>query len=70
MYGYSNLLHADIFCSARFIETQLIKMGVELFHGKENACGVTTSGGTESILFACMAYRNRGYTMGIENPEM
>jgi sphinganine-1-phosphate aldolase len=71
MYGYSNLLHPDVFCSARFIETQLIKICVDLFNGdKEKACGITTSGGTESIIFACLAYRNRGYKMGIKHPEM
>jgi hypothetical protein len=70
MYGYSNLLHPDIFCSARFIESQLIKIGIDLFNGNENTCGITTTGGTESILFACLAYRNRGFTMGIEHPEM
>ena len=71
MYSYSNLLHPDIFCSARFIESELIKMGMDMFNSdKEKGCGITTSGGTESILFACMAYRNRAYKMGIKKPEM
>ncbi len=49
MYSYENLLHPDIFVSARFIESELVKMGIELFHGaKEGACGITTTGGTES----------------------
>jgi sphinganine-1-phosphate aldolase len=71
MYGYANLLHPDIFCSARYLESQLIKLALELFNGdKDRSCGITTSGGTESILFACLAYRNRGYKMGIRRPEM
>jgi sphinganine-1-phosphate aldolase len=71
LYGYSNLLHPDLFCSARFIEASLVKLGIELFNGdKDKACGITTSGGTESILFACLAYRNRGYKMGIKKPEL
>ena len=71
MYGFSNLLHPDIFCSARYLEAQLIKLGLELFNGdKERSCGITTSGGTESILFACLAYRNRALKMGIKKPEM
>ncbi len=71
MYGYSNLLHPDIFCSARYMESELIKLALDLFNGeKDKACGITTTGGTESILFACLAYRNRGYKMGIKRPEM
>jgi sphinganine-1-phosphate aldolase len=45
-------------------------MGCDFFNGNENTCGISTSGGTESILFACLAYRNRGYKMGITDPEM
>ncbi len=71
MYGYSNLLHPDIFCSARFMEAQLIKLALELFNGdKDRSCGITSTGGSESILFACLAYRNRGLKMGIRRPEM
>lgn len=29
-----------------------------------------TSGGTESIMLACKAYRDRAYSMGIRYPEM
>ena len=29
-----------------------------------------TVGGTESILVAMLAYRNRAYSKGIEKPEM
>ena len=71
MYAYSNLLHPDVYCSARFIESQLIKITLDLFHGKEGEqCGITTTGGTESILLAMLAYRNRGYKNGIKHPEM
>lgn len=71
MYSYSNLLHPDVFCSARFIESQVIKMGIDLFNGRENEhCGITTTGGTESILLAMLAYRNLGHKNGIKHPEM
>lgn len=71
MYSYSNLLHPDIFCSARFLESELIKLGMEMFNAdKDQGCGITTSGGTESILFACLAYRNLAYKKGIKKPEM
>ena len=32
-------------------------MTVELFNGNQEACGVTTSGGSESIIMAMLAYR-------------
>jgi glutamate/tyrosine decarboxylase-like PLP-dependent enzyme len=32
-------------------------MTLDLFHGDQDACGLTTSGGTESILLAMLAYR-------------
>lgn len=71
MYSYQNLLHPDIFPSARFIESELIKIGLEIFHGnKETGCGITTTGGTESILLAMMVYRNIGMEKGIKWPEM
>jgi sphinganine-1-phosphate aldolase len=70
LYSYDNLLHPDVFCSARFIESQLIKLGVELFNGGKDACGVTTTGGSESIQMAMLAYRNRGHSLGIKHPEI
>ena len=70
LYVYSNLLHADMYCSARFIESQVIKIGLDLFNGKEDSCGMTTTGGTMSILSAMYAYIKRGRYYGIENPEI
>ena len=70
IYSYSNLLHADMYCSVRFIESQVIKIGLDLFNGKEDSCGMTTSGGTMSILTAMYVYIKRGRKNGIENPEI
>ena len=70
IFSYSNLLHADMYCSARFIESQLIKIGLDLFHGKEDSCGMTTSGGTMSILTAMYVYIKRGREKGIKHPEI
>ena len=42
-----------------------------MFNAPENAVGVVTSGGTESILMACLSARNRAYSKrGITDPEM
>ena len=71
MYSYQNLLHPDIFVSARFIESELVRFGLELFHAdKDEGCGITTTGGTESILLAMMVYRNIAMKKGIKWPEM
>ena len=70
IFSYSNLLHPDLYCGARFIESQLIKIGLELFNGKEDSCGMTTSGGTMSILSAMYAYIHRARENGIKKPEI
>jgi sphinganine-1-phosphate aldolase len=70
MFLYSNLLHPDIYTYTRYIEAELIKLGVQLFNGKEDACGVTTSGGTMSIVNAIYAYVKRGKKLGITKPEI
>ena len=67
---YSNLLHPDIYSYTRYIESELIKLGVQLFNGGEDACGLTTNGGTMSILNAVFSYVNRGRKLGIKNPEL
>jgi sphinganine-1-phosphate aldolase len=42
-----------------------------LFQAPEGAAGVTTSGGTESILMACLSARNKAYQeRGVTEPEM
>ncbi|KAI6171732.1 Pyridoxal phosphate-dependent decarboxylase domain containing protein [Aphelenchoides besseyi] len=67
-YAYSNPLHPDIFPGARKMEAEIIRMVANLFHGDVDACGTMSSGGTESILLACLAHRNRALANGIENP--
>ncbi len=70
MYSYSNLLHPDVFVSARFLESELVRVCKGLFSNSDEVVGLTTSGGTESILSALLAHRNRGLKAGIEHPEM
>ena len=45
-------------------------MTLELFHGNADSCGLNTSGGTESILIACLAYREWGRKRGITKPNI
>ena len=70
MFLYSNLLHTDLYTYARFIESELIKIGINLFNGKEDACGMTTNGGTMSIITAIYGYLQRGKKLGIKKPEL
>lgn len=44
---------------------------LSLFNAPEGAVGVSTSGGTESILMACLSARNKAYhERGVTEPEM
>lgn len=60
--------------SARYIERTLVNIGIDLFKGtcldSDKICGLLTTGGTESILFAILSYRNRALSKGIEEPEL
>ena len=68
-YG-SNALHPNIFPAVKRMESDLVLMVIKLFNGNDNCAGCITSGGTESILMACKAYREWGYKKGIKYPEM
>ncbi|KAJ7381030.1 Sphingosine-1-phosphate lyase 1 [Desmophyllum pertusum] len=57
-FTWANPLHADIFPDVRKMEAEVVQMCVNLFRGGKDACGTMTSGGTESILMACKAYRD------------
>ena len=70
MFLYSNLLHPDIYTYTRYIEAELIKIGIQLFNGKEDACGMTTSGGSMSVINVVYAYVKRAKKLGIKNPEL
>ncbi|KAJ4949158.1 hypothetical protein JOQ06_020676 [Pogonophryne albipinna] len=69
-FAWSNPLHPDIFPGIRKMEAEVVRMSCTLFHGGPNSCGAVTSGGTESILMACKAYRDMAYERGIKYPEI
>ncbi|XP_037639093.1 sphingosine-1-phosphate lyase 1 isoform X2 [Sebastes umbrosus] len=69
-FAWSNPLHPDIFPGVRKMEAEVVRMACTLFHGGPNSCGVVTSGGTESILMACKAYRDMAYERGVKYPEI
>ncbi|XP_055836776.1 sphingosine-1-phosphate lyase [Episyrphus balteatus] len=74
VYGkasYTNPLHLDIFPGICKMEAEVVKMISTLFNGGENTSGTMTTGGTESILLACKAYRDYAREIkGITKPNM
>ncbi len=56
-YIVTNALHVDEFQSVSKMEVEIIRMVANMYHGDDKSCGMMTSGGTESILLACLAYR-------------
>ena len=70
MFLYANLLHTDLYTYARYMESELIKIGLELFNGGEDSCGLTTNGGSMSIINAVYAYATRARRNGVKKPEL
>lgn len=69
-FAWSNPLHPDIFPGVRKMEAEVVRMTCSLFHGGPDSCGTVTSGGTESILMACKAYRDMASERGVKYPEI
>ena len=46
---HANPLHITHFSYINQCEAEIIRMTLDLYHGDKDACGLTTSGGTESI---------------------
>lgn len=62
VYGsnmWSNPLHSDVFASIRKMEGEIVRMVTAMYKGDaDKVVGSVTSGGTESIIMACKAYRD------------
>ena len=56
----SNPLHIDEYIYVTQMEAEIIRWTLDLYKGDENTCGIVTSGGTESIILAILAYREQG----------
>jgi sphinganine-1-phosphate aldolase len=69
-FAWTNPMHADVFPNVRKMEAEVVRMTLNLFHGDQDSCGTMTTGGTESIMLACKAYRDLAYERGIDRPEM
>ena len=71
MFLHENALNVAAFPSLAEIQSEVVGACAALFHAPEGAAGFMTSGGTESILSAVKAARERGRAeRGITAPEM
>ncbi|CAG8606629.1 25032_t:CDS:2 [Gigaspora margarita] len=71
MFSVSNPLHPDVFPGIRKMDAEIVAMVLNLYNAPNDAGGTTTSGGTESIIMACKAYRDWAKSeKGITEPEM
>ncbi|ODV84680.1 hypothetical protein CANARDRAFT_28842 [[Candida] arabinofermentans NRRL YB-2248] len=71
-YAVSNQLHPDCFPGVRQMESEVVSMVLKLFNApSDTGCGTTTSGGTESLLLACLSAREKARVeKGITEPEI
>ena len=70
-FSFSNPLHPDLYPQIRDMEIDIINMIKELYKGDQTCCGNVTYGGTESILLACVTYRNYyRHKKGITKPNI
>ncbi|KAH0544843.1 hypothetical protein FGG08_001072 [Glutinoglossum americanum] len=85
LFTVSNPIHPDVFPGVRKMEAEVVAMGclvekgansetrqvLAMFNAPQGAAGVSTSGGTESILMACLSARQKAYTeRGVKEPQM
>ncbi len=79
LFAHANVLQRDMYPSATKLEAEIVAMTASMLHGEEvpkhhpgeQACGVVTFGGTESLINPMLAYRDRGRAeRGITEPEV
>lgn len=64
-YVMTNPLHMDEFKMITKWEAEIIRMVCTLYNGDDKSCGLLSSGGTESIILACLAYREKALERGV-----
>lgn len=69
-FSHANVLQRDMYPSATKFEGEIIAMVLDLLHGDAGACGVVTSGGSESLITALYAYRESARERGVTEPNL
>lgn len=70
IFYQSNPLHPDVFPGIRKMEAEIINICGNFLYSENLGAGSFTSGGTESIILACKAYRDIAYNRNILHPEI
>jgi glutamate/tyrosine decarboxylase-like PLP-dependent enzyme len=75
LFSHMNALQRDTCPSATRFESEIVEMTLDMLHGSaagpaHSPCGLVTSGGTESILTAMLAYRESARERGITHPQI
>lgn len=70
-FGVANPIHPDVFPATRKMEAEVVAMVLAMFNAPPSAAGCTTSGGSESIMVAVLAAREKARAeRNITEPEM
>ena len=70
-FSVANPIHPDVFPGVRKMEAEIVAMVLAMYNAPAGGAGVTTSGGTESILMACLSARQKARAeRGVTEPEM
>lgn len=70
-FSVTNPIHPDVFPGVRKMEAEVVAMVLAMFRAPVGGAGVTTSGGTESILMACLSAREKArFERSVTEPEM
>jgi glutamate/tyrosine decarboxylase-like PLP-dependent enzyme len=64
MFFAENALNPMAFKSLKRMEAEVVQMTASMLHAPDDACGTMTTGGTESILMAVKAARDRAKARG------
>ncbi|RKF74552.1 Sphingosine-1-phosphate lyase [Golovinomyces cichoracearum] len=70
-FTVANPIHPDVFPGVRKMEAEIVAMILAMFNAPAGAAGANTSGGTESILMACLSARQKALAeRNVTEPEM
>ncbi|HET9657465.1 MAG TPA: aspartate aminotransferase family protein [Kineosporiaceae bacterium] len=73
LFAHANVLQRDVYPSATKFEAEIVAMCLSMLHGEaaEDACGVLTSGGSESLITQMVTYRDAAAAeRGVSEPEI
>lgn len=73
LFAHANVLQRDVYPSATKFEAEIVAMCLGMLHGEAaaDACGVLTSGGSESLITQMVTYRDRARAeRGVTEPEI